>query len=283
MKKLKKLLLVGAAGVLGAATLSGCSAISEKERANFNDGVLAALNQSAVVSEQVQTKFDDFEFLSVGIEKTLSEKYSTMISGFAKYDEGESQGFVRLGYLLNENFFEGIKSDDKNKILSALIKAISEVEMVDFEITPVSSFDKVASTMEKVSSKKLEDYSYVEGKVFDLGSVKINTEEGFASFEVKSYDLYSKRKYSYNPALKAPSRRTVYKSETRSYRIKIDATIEELAQMSENKIFVFEKFAEYVENNQLDNYQLQVRGIDNSEYDVEGYQDLDYEEEFDLI
>ena len=201
VKNLKKFLIAGAALLMGATALAGCSSAITDASNQLGEDAVNALNKSAVVAQVTDEEFTDFTFLGAEFDRANDYAFNVDVSGIAKYKEGANKAYVTMNYLLDDSYFDGVDVSKKEQVINAISKAMQTEEMKDFDFLPIANVKALNGTLKKISESPLDDFHYGKGMVFALGNLKLDEENGSVSFQMKSHVNYSKTESRMEPGM----------------------------------------------------------------------------------
>lgn len=289
LKNFKKFFLSGAALLIGASALAGCSSAMTKASETLNPEVVAAMNRSAVVQQVTDAEFEDFSFYAADFNRADGNKYDIDVCGVAKDTEGQNS-YVTLSYNVSDSHFAGLKQDDKVEVINAIKEMVAQEEIEEFDLVPVSSVNALNKTLKKTAERVNDDYYFTKGMVFSLSNVQINEENGTASFRLRSHNKYEKTEQRYEPGMVYDMQegsykpgmvwRTYYYSDDYIHTndIYIKASAEDLQLMKLDHSYIIDHYVNYVNNGQKDNYVINSVSTDKvSDYDVSMISDVEIE------
>lgn len=288
LKSLKKFFLAGAALVLGATALAGCSSAMTAASEQLEPEVVGAMNRSAIVREVTDVGFSDFSFLAADFDRAGDERFDIDISGVAQDEQGQ-KSYVTLSYNVTDNYFDNISTKENADIINAIKNVVANEEIEEFDMVNVNSVKALNNTLKK-TSEKMEDYNFSKGMVFSITNVKINEEDGTASFRLRSHNNYHKSETHYEPGMVYDFQSGNYKPgmvwKTYNYYddyvhtndIYIKASAEDLELMKLDHSFIIDSYVNYVNTEQKDKYVINSVAVDKvSDLDVSMINDVDME------
>ena len=279
----KSLVVLGLIGALfvGTFTLTGCSTSELKQaQQNIDTSVTAVLNSSDI-QEVENGLFSGYTFLCADVEHAENSQYSIDINGIAKHSDSGENSYTTITYLVSDSYFstkESTKSDAA--IINTLSEIVQNENYQSYTIANVKNLDNLNNSMGKATESPLDGFRFNQNFLYSVGDVSLNTAENVASFSTKELIKFSRTRtettmgiigYSNGQPKWGPVIRTVvdYESFYIDNMVYIKLTPEEMAQAQVDESIVFQKFAEYVKNDQKDKFVVQQLNIaDQKQYDA---------------
>ena len=270
--KARKVLTIISTAAVGLFLVSGCSRYDEvysrdigtvKAEEEFNLVACSILNNSDKSNQAAGVDFNKCSFYGADFSKNGENKYNVEIYGAVKYDNESKEALMTMSYTLDAEYFKGLYDCDIHlpEIMQALCQAMKDNEMNDFSLTSVNNVDVLNSSIENFANEREDGHSFENGWVVSLDNPMVNVEDGFAAFQMKSGLVYYRSVY----APFAPAPNTYHKLYLSTQNVYVKASEEELSRMKLDSSLVYDKYIEYVNSGESQNYFVQP--VDKIEMD----------------
>ena len=283
---LKTIFVSGVISIVALTSLTACSSKTSKALNDLNENVLTTLNNSQVVQEYAERAYENFNFTGANFEDIDEKILSVDVYGISswKEDATNKKGYATLNYLVEKSDFSEINNNTA-KILSALSKAISKKQPKSFstvEMNNIKSFNKTAKSF--VENTGDDRYNYDDSLIFAVETPEIDETNQTVSFTVKSnvdfvhHWTTAMMMYTGSSFIPVIINHFDHDESIQTHQMKLNLTKEEISEIKENEALIFDKFAEFVNNNETSKYTISTINIQKDvEYNTNVSDNIDVE------
>lgn len=269
------LVILGLVGTIftGALGLTGCTSSEYKQaQENIDVAVTETLN-SAEIQAKEKGLFSNYTFLAADVKQENDSQYLVGINGIAERAETNKKEYTTINYLVSNSYFEN-EENTKNDvaIINTLAEIVKNENYQDYSIANVNDLDGLNNAMGDVTESPIDGFRENSNFLYGVGNVQFSEEDNVVSFTTKELTKFSRTRNEITYGIVSyidgkPQYGTVIKPVTDYESFFIDNTVyikltpEEMERAKVDESIVFDKFIEYVKNQQKDKYVIQQTNV----------------------
>lgn len=227
---------------------------------------LDKLNKNEQAKFKLGGEFSSYSFLCSDIEKQENATYHVNVNGFGSSNESNRQAFVSMKYVVDENYFSD-KNQKNYSILNKVANIIKNENVANYSVDKVNDVEKLNLAFLNTGAREIsKNYTY-QNLLYGIDNLIVS--DGVASFNAKSLVSYTNN----FPTKYSPK---IYYNFTNE-DIKMNLTEKDIENAKADESYVFDKFCDYVSQNQKENYS--VKELPSKNYKNYLAKDFEYNEE----
>lgn len=273
-KKVRRIVVLGVAGLMMVGGLTACSNPIKEAQANIDDKVVTVLNADEETIARLGGEIENFTFLSADTTKQ-EDKYNIDINGVATAKESNQKAYTTLNYLVDGKYFDEMEKANHENVINALASIVENENFNSISVNKVGNVKALSDAMGKVSESPVEDYDMSKNFLYGIGNVEYNDAENVVSFTAKDTTKFSRTSSDLNWGVVRTnsdgslewgwvvSTKTEYKTFFMDQKVYVKLSKEDYEKSKTDESVIFQKFTEYVNNKQKDNYVIQTQNVMN--------------------
>ena len=274
--KVKKTLQVlGISALIFAGTLSlvGCSGKElQSAQDNIDTTVTTVLNSEEIQAVE-NAPFENFTFLCADVTKDCPTQYTIDINGVANYANSDKKAYTTFNYIVNDSYFSNEESfKNEAAIINTLSDIVKNENYNSYSISTVKDLTALNNAMKTVTESPLDGYKSNTNFLYGVSNVQLSESDNVASFSTKELTKFSRTRTEVTygitgyvdgkPKYGLVTRtKTDYESFFLDQNVYVQLTPEEMEMAKKDESIVFDKFVEYVKNDQKDKFVIQETNI----------------------
>ena len=272
VKKTLQVLGITALIFAGTLTLTGCGKELQTAQENIDTTVTTVLNSEEIQAVE-NAPFENFTFLCADVSKDCPTQYTIDINGVANYANSDKKAYTTFNYIVSDSYFsneENIKNEAA--IINTLADIVKNENYNSYSISTVKDLTALNNAMKNVTESPLDGYNPHSNFLYGVSNVQLSESDNVASFSTKELIKFSRTrtevtygitgyvdgKPKYGTIVRA---KTDYESFFLDQNVYVQLTPEEMEMAKKDESIVFEKFAEYVKNDQKDKFVIQETNV----------------------
>lgn len=275
-KNIKRIVVLGAAGLALVTGLTGCSKAMKEAQANIDDKVVTVMNADDEVMARLGGEISNFTFLSADTTKENNNQYTVDINGIATTKATDEKAYTTLNYLIDGKYFDSMEKATHENIINTLASVVENEKFNSISVNKVKDVKALNEAMGLVSESPVEDYRINENFLYGIGNVEFNDKENVVSFTAKETTKFGKTTTDVSWGVTGigsdgglefgwvVSTKTDYKTFFIDQKVYVKLSKEDFEKAKTDESVIFEKFVGYVNNNQKDNYVIKTESVLNS-------------------
>ena len=274
--KIVKLFVVGIGTVIVA--LTSLTACSSSPMVSLNKTVLKELTSSSVVQEFDEREYQGFTFTGADFQKVDEQTLSVDIYGISNWekDNVSKKGYTTLNYSVEKSNFSKIDKRSTRDVFSALSNMISQKEPNSFsivEINNIKNFNETAKNF--VENTGDSDHEYSKSLIYAVATPQLNETDQTVSFTIKSnvdfLKTWTTTEVYHNSSGYMPvvENHFDHSESVQTHQITLNLTKEEISEISNDEALIFDKFTQFINNNETSKYTISTINIQmDNEYNT---------------
>ena len=274
--KVKKTLQVlGISALIFAGTLSlvGCSGKElQSAQDNIDTTVTTVLNSEEIQAVE-NAPFENFTFLCADVTKDCPTQYTIDINGVANYANSDKKAYTTFNYIVNDSYCSNEESfKNEAAIINTLSDIVKNENYNSYSISTVKDLTALNNAMKTVTESPLDGYKSNTNFLYGVSNVQLSESDNVASFSTKELTKFSRTRTEVTygitgyvdgkPKYGLVTRtKTDYESFFLDQNVYVQLTPEEMEMAKKDESIVFDKFVEYVKNDQKDKFVIQETNI----------------------
>ena len=253
LKKSGKIACVLGTFGISALGLTGCNEELKNAQTNLNEIVLNKLNTDENSKNNIGGDFATYSFLGSDVEKYNDSKYLVGINGISYSEASNRQALTTLNYVVDNSYFSEVGRSDY-KVVSALAEIVKNEKSNSITVNKVNDINALNNAL-LICNKA----TYTDNFLYRVKNLEIG--EDLASFNAESV-----AKYFYQTVLPAGKSVVVCANYAHDYideKVMVKLTKEDAKRAKLDESYVFDKFSEYVNAKQVDNYAVKKESCKN--------------------
>ena len=259
---------------LGSLTLTGCSKAMEEAQANIDNSVVTVMNADESIQERYDAQFSDFTFLCADVEGAESNQYNVDINGLITVTTDKADtAYATLSYLVDGSYFNDMDKASHEDIINKLATIVQNEKFQSVSVEKIGDPQALSDSMGEVMESPLEGYNMSKNFLYAVGNVEFDEAENIAKFSTKDASRFSKTTVRTSYGIVGfdsegkpryglvTSTKTDYQTFFLDHNVYIKLTPEEMAAAKNDHTIIFNKFNEYVKNNEKDKYVIQETNV----------------------
>lgn len=275
-KNIKRIVVLGAAGLALVTGLTGCSKAMKEAQANIDDKVVTVMNADDEVMARLGGEISNFTFLSADTTKENNNQYTVDINGIATTKATDEKAYTTLNYLIDGKYFDSMGKATHENIINTLASVVENEKFNSISVNKVKDVKALNEAMGLVSESPVEDYRINENFLYGIGNVEFNDKENVVSFTAKETTKFKKTTTDVSWGITGigsdggpefgwvVSTKTDFKTFFIDQKVYVKLSKEDCEKAKTDESVIFEKFVGYVKNNQKDNYVIKTESVLNS-------------------
>lgn len=273
--KIRRIVILGAAGLALATGLTGCSRPIEEAQANIEDKVVTVLKADEETMARFGGEVSNFTFLSADTTKD-NNKYNVDINGIATTKETNEKAYTTLNYLVDGKYFDSMDQATHENIINTLASVVQNEKFNSISVNKVKDVKALNDAMGVVSESPVEDYHFNRNFLYGIGNVEYNENENVVSFTAKDTTEFKRTTSDLNWGITGigsdggpefgwvVSTKTEYKTFFIDQKVYVKLSKEDFENAKTDERVIFQKFTDYVNNKEKGNYVVKTESVLNS-------------------
>ena len=259
---------------IGAMTLTGCSKAMQEAQDNIDNSVVTVMNADESIQERYNANFSDFTFLCADVAQADANQYNVDVNGLITMTTDKADtAYTTLSYLVDGKYFNDMDKATHEDIINKLATIVQNEKFQSVSVEKIGNPQALSNSMSEVMESPLDDYNMSKNFLYAVGNVQFDETENIAAFSTKDASRFSKTTVRTSYGLVGfdsegkpkyglvTSTKTDYQTFFIDHNVYIKLTPEEMAAAKNDHSIIFNKFNEYVKNNQKDMYVIQETNV----------------------
>lgn len=272
----KKFIVLGATGIAVTAGLTACTSKIKEAQANIDKKVVNVINADENAITKLGGKISKFTFLSADTTVCDNNKYLVDINGISTSTEVNGKSYTTLNYLVDGQYFDSMDKASNTNVINALSNIVENEKFNSISANKVKNVKALNNAFAKVAESPIKDYDVNKNFLYGLADIKYDDQENVVSFVAKNTTKFLKTSTDVSWGVVGVdaegktefgwvfTEKHDYKVFFIDQKVYIKLSKEEFENSKTDESIIFDKFVEYVNNKEKENYIVKSESVLNS-------------------